>query len=89
MLGLHVAGGDPIVLGVLTKLKAYFAAHGAAEAQPRAVGTLAGLVARQANTLSYLDGFWLTFWFGIVAVLCAACISPAPPGPFTPKRVAS
>lgn len=88
MLGLHVAGGDPVVLGILTKLKAYFLAHGAAEAQPRAVGMLAELVARQANTLSYLDGFWLTFWFGIAALLCAACVSPAPPGPFTPNGAA-
>ncbi|HEY8333051.1 MAG TPA: arabinose ABC transporter permease, partial [Tardiphaga sp.] len=54
-------------------------------AQARGVGTLAALVQREANTLAYVDGFWLTVWFAIAALICVALMSAAPPGPFTPK----
>ncbi|RJF76570.1 MFS transporter [Rhodopseudomonas palustris] len=86
LLGQHVASGDADVVGTLTKLKGVFASHGESLAQARSVGTLAGLVQRQANTLAYLDGFWLTFWCAIAALICAALIGRSPPGPFTPKR---
>jgi DHA2 family multidrug resistance protein len=53
-------------------------------AAARAVGTLSALVAREANTLAYIDGFWLCFWLAMVALFCVALITRAPPGPFTP-----
>ncbi|MCP9627110.1 MFS transporter [Rhodopseudomonas palustris] len=86
LLGQHVASGDADVVGTLTKLKGVFAGYGDSLAQARSVGTLAGLVQRQANTLAYIDGFWLTFWFALAGLVCVALIGRAPPGPFTPKR---
>jgi MFS transporter, DHA2 family, multidrug resistance protein len=84
LLGQHVASGDADVTGILAQLTARFSSHGAGLAQARGVGTLAGLVQREANTLAYIDGFWLTVWFAIAALVCVALIGNAPKGPFTP-----
>lgn len=48
-------------------------------------GSMSSLVQREANTLAYIDGFWLTVWFAIAALICVSLMSAAPPGPFTPK----
>jgi hypothetical protein len=48
-------------------------------------GALCATVQREANTLAYIDGFWLTVWFAIAALGLVALIGRAPPGPFTPK----
>ena len=48
------------------------------------MGTLSALVAREANVLAYIDGFWLTFWIAMIALGLVAMITRAPPGPFTP-----
>lgn len=84
LLGQHVASGDADVAGILTKLDALFSQHGEGLAQGRSIGTLASLVQRQANTLAYIDGFWLTFWLAIAGLVCVALIGRAPKGPFTP-----
>ena len=85
LLGQHVASGDVDVTGILARLSGRFASHGEGFAQARGVGTLATLVQREANTLAYIDGFWLTFWFAIAALICVSMMSRAPKGPFTPK----
>ncbi|MDB5566601.1 MAG: transporter, partial [Tardiphaga sp.] len=85
LLGQHVASGDADVTGILAQLSGRFASHGAGLAQARGVGTLASLVQREANTLAYIDGFWLTVWLAIAALVCVSLIGNAPPGPFTPK----
>lgn len=86
LLGLHVASGDADVSGLLAKLNALFGHHGEGLALARSVGTLSSMVQRQANTLAYIDGFWLTFWFAIAALVCVSLIGQAPAGPFTPRR---
>ncbi len=53
-------------------------------APARAVGSLSALVAREANVLAYIDGFWLTFWLAIAALGFVTLMTRAPPGPFTP-----
>jgi DHA2 family multidrug resistance protein len=70
---------------VLGQLSGLFASHGAAVAPARALGSLSAAVQREANTLAYMDGFWLTVWFAIAALALVALIGRAPPGPFTPK----
>jgi DHA2 family multidrug resistance protein len=45
---------------------------------------LSELVAREANVLAYIDGFWLCFWLAIAALSCVALTTWASPGPFTP-----
>lgn len=76
--------GDVNVVRALKQLADQFAAHGAGSAPARAVGTLASFVAREANVLAYIDGFWLCFWLAMAALGFVALITRAPPGPFTP-----
>ena len=83
-LGQNLGVGDLDVVGILKQLTDQFAAHGTGSAQARAVGTLAGLVQREANVLAYIDGFWLCFWLAVAGLGVVALITRAPPGPFTP-----
>ena len=83
-LGQHIENGSYDVTHLLQQLTGSFASHGVGTAAARAVGTLSSLVAREANTLAYIDGFWLCFWLAMVALFCVALITRAPPGPFTP-----
>jgi DHA2 family multidrug resistance protein len=83
-LGQHVENGSIDLTHALQQLGDIFAAHGSSAAPGRAVATLAALVAREANVLAYIDGFWLCFYFAIAALVVVALITRAPPGPFTP-----
>jgi MFS transporter, DHA2 family, multidrug resistance protein len=83
-LGLHIENGSIDVTQVLKQLADGFASRGVGAASARALGTLSATVAREANTLAYIDGFWLCFWLAISALFCVALITRAPPGPFTP-----
>jgi MFS transporter, DHA2 family, multidrug resistance protein len=83
-LGLHVENGSVDVTHMLQQLANGFASHGMGTAAARATATLSSLVAREANTLAYIDGFWLCFWLAMVALFLTALITRAPPGPFTP-----
>jgi DHA2 family multidrug resistance protein len=85
LIGQHVVNGSVDVNHILAQLSGQFASHGAAAAPARALGSLSAIVQREANTLAYIDGFWLTVWFAIAALALAALIARAPPGPFTPK----
>ena len=70
---------------VLKQLADGLAGHRAATAVARALGTLSAEVAREANVLAYIDGFWLCFWFAMAALVVVSLITRAPPGPFTPE----
>jgi MFS transporter, DHA2 family, multidrug resistance protein len=84
-LGQHVENGSVNVAHMLQQLAQGFASHGASIAPARALGTLAALVQRESNVLAYIDGFWLCFWFAILALLVVSLMTHAPPGPFTPE----
>ena len=83
-LGLHLENGSVDVTRVLRQLADQFAGHGTGTATARALGTLSAQVAREANTLAYIDGFWLCFWLAMAALFLTALITRAPPRPFTP-----
>ena len=83
-IGQHIESGSGNVVRILKELTDSFASRGAATAPARALGTLSALVAREANVLAYIDGFWLTFWLAIAALGFVALMTHAPPGPFTP-----
>ncbi|WP_309945915.1 MFS transporter [Tardiphaga robiniae] len=85
LLGLNLARGDADANHVLAQMAARFVAHGASSAQARATSTLASAVQREANTLAYIDGFWLTAWIAIAALVCVGLMRAAPIGPFSPK----
>jgi DHA2 family multidrug resistance protein len=82
-LGQYVENGSDMVARLLKALGEHFASHGAGSAQARAVATLAAQVQREANTLAYIDAFWLCFWLAMMALVVIAFITRAPPGPFT------
>jgi DHA2 family multidrug resistance protein len=84
-IGLHVESGGVDVTRVLKQLAEGFMGHGAATASARALATLSSEIAREANVLAYIDGFWLCFWLAIVALILVSLITRAPPGPFTPE----
>lgn len=83
-LGQYVENGGSDVVQMLKRLSDQFASHGAGLAAARAVATLAAEVAREANVLAYVDGFWLCFWLAMAGLLGVAFITRAPPGPFSP-----
>jgi len=84
-IGQYVTSAADQVQLILRELTARFSADGTGDATARAVGTLAGIVQREANVLAYIDGFWLTFSLAIMGLLFAAFITKAPPGPLTPS----
>jgi DHA2 family multidrug resistance protein len=84
-LGQHVVNGSVDVNHILAQLSGLVASHGAAVAPVRALGLLSTTVQREANTLAYIDGFWLTVWFAIAALALVALIGRPPQGPFTPN----
>jgi DHA2 family multidrug resistance protein len=87
-LGLHIENGGLDVTRLLKQLSDYFANHGAATAPARALGTLSARVVREANTLAYIDAFWLCFWLAVTALFFMALITRAPAGPYTPTPFA-
>jgi DHA2 family multidrug resistance protein len=84
-IGLHIENGGVDVVRVLKQLTEGFTGHGAGTAPARALATLSAEVAREANVLAYIDGFWLCFWLAIVALILVSLVTRAPPGPFTPE----
>jgi DHA2 family multidrug resistance protein len=84
-LGQHVAIGDADVTALLAKLSGRLAGHDASSAPAQALSSLAALVQREANTLAYIDGFWLTVWFAIGALVLVALLGDSPNGPLTPR----
>jgi len=88
-IGQHIESGGYNVTRMLKQLADSFASHGAATAPARALSSLSALVAREANVLAYIDGFWLTFWLAMIALAFVALMTRAPPGPFTPTPFAA
>lgn len=85
LIGLHVGAGDAGQR--LATLGSHFQPFAADLANHRGLATLAEQIRRQANTLAYIDGFWLTFWVAVAALVLLALVRPARKGPFTPKRM--
>jgi DHA2 family multidrug resistance protein len=83
-LGQHIVNGSVDVNHTLAKMSEHFAGRGGAVAPARALGLLSSIVQREANTLAYIDGFWLTVWFAIAAMALIALIGPSPKGPLSP-----
>ncbi|KAA0070023.1 MFS transporter [Tardiphaga sp. P9-11] len=84
-LGQHLLDGDANLSERIAKLASSLAKADAATASERAVSVIAATVKREANTLSFIDGFWLAFFAAIAGIACIAFMSKPPPGPFTPK----
>jgi len=84
-IGQHIVNGSADVNQMLAKMSGYFSSHDSSVAPARALGLLSSIVQREANTLAYIDGFWLTVWFAIIALVLAAMIGASPQGPLSPR----
>ena len=87
LLGLHLSSSSQKVTGALHGFTAPFTDAGASaqEAGARGVASLAGLVAREANVLSYIDGFQLCYWGALAGIVVVALLGQAPRGPLSPR----
>ena len=88
LVGLHLSAGDTEMAQTLGRLIDRFAEHGAAakSALARATGAVASIVRREANALSIIDGFQVTFWAAIAGLLLISLTRAAPKGPLTPAK---
>jgi DHA2 family multidrug resistance protein len=82
LLGQHVTASSDPVAGMTAQLTTLLRPDDAAAAPARAVAMLAALVRREANTLAYIDGFWLTAAFAVIALFLAAGFRTSPAAPF-------
>jgi DHA2 family multidrug resistance protein len=85
LLGLNVMRGNADAVRVLAQLATRFTSQSGSGAAARATATLAAAVQREANTIAYIDAFWLTTWLAIAALVCVAFMTAPPVGPFSPR----
>ena len=78
LLGQHVTAGSDQVVGMTTRLASLFLPDDSAAAPARSVAILSALVRREANTLAYIDGFWLTAAAAIIALFLTAGFRTSP-----------
>lgn len=88
LLGLHLPVGQGDVTEALKGFTAPFVSAGSSGTASAARGalSLSAVVAREANTLAYIDGFQLTFWAAVAGLVVIALLGPAPMGPLSPKH---
>lgn len=86
LLGLHVPAGGGRTEDALGLLSGVFERDGASPQAlaARSALTLNQLVSQQANVLAYIDGFQLTYWAALVALILVALMGKAPQGPLSP-----
>lgn len=65
LTGLNVERGSEASVSALAALAHKMAGAGAALSQSRATAVLSQQVQKQANVLSYIDAFWLTFFCAV------------------------
>ncbi len=81
LTGLNVERGSEASVSALAALAHKVAGAGAALSQSRATAVLSQQVQKQANVLSYIDAFWLTFFCAIGGLVILAFVTRAPKGP--------
>ncbi|NSZ60021.1 MFS transporter (plasmid) [Agrobacterium tumefaciens] len=83
LTGLNVERGSEASVSALAALAHKMAGAGAALSQSRATAVLSQQVQKQANVLSYIDAFWLTFFCAVGGLVILAFVTKAPKGPLT------
>lgn len=87
LTGLNVERGSEATTSALATLTHKFQAFGQAAAQLRGLSSLTQRVQAQANVLSYIDGFWLTFYAALLGLVLLVFVTRPAHGPLTPKDV--
>lgn len=81
LLALHVEKGSQDTNATLAGLSHKLESAGQALAQSRATSMLSQSIRTQANVLSYIDAFWLTFFCAVGALVILAFVGKARKGP--------
>ncbi len=81
LTGLNLERGSEASVAAISALAGKMAGAGSAVAQSRATAVLAQQVQKQANVLSYIDAFWLTFFCAVGGLVILAFVTKAPKGP--------
>ncbi|NKK91106.1 MFS transporter [Rhizobium leguminosarum bv. viciae] len=81
LIGLNLERGSEESNVTIAALTHRLTSAGQAVAQSRATAVLAQQMQRQANVLSYIDAFWLTFFCAMGGVVILAFVGKAPKGP--------
>jgi DHA2 family multidrug resistance protein len=82
-VGLNVEKGNGTVTGLLSNYTKKFTPFGESTAQSRGMTVLNQHIQAQANVLSFIDGFWLTFAAAIIGLIVLVFVTRAPEGPLT------
>lgn len=85
LIGLNVERGGDLAAAAMANVARHLTPFGQSTAQTRATALLAQQVQKQANVLSYIDGFWLTFIAALMALAALAFVTKPPQGPLIPK----
>ncbi|MBP2485602.1 DHA2 family multidrug resistance protein [Rhizobium leguminosarum] len=83
LTGLNVERGSEASVSALSALSQKMASAGQAIAQSRGLTVLGQHVQKQANVLSFIDAFWLTFFCAVGGLVILAFVTKAPKGPLT------
>jgi DHA2 family multidrug resistance protein len=83
LTGLNVERGSEASVSALSALSQKMASAGQAIAQSRGLTVLGQHVQKQANVLSFIDAFWLTFFCALGGLVILAFVTKAPKGPLT------
>ena len=83
LAGLNVERGSEASVSALSALSQKMASAGQAIAQSRGLTVLGQHVQKQANVLSFIDAFWLTFFCALGGLVILAFVTKAPKGPLT------
>jgi DHA2 family multidrug resistance protein len=89
LLGLHLVAGSPSAEQATGQLAVPFGNRsvGLGDAAAQGIGTLAGLVRREAYVLAYIDAFWLIAWVSLLGILLVLLLRTPPRNPLTPPRI--
>jgi DHA2 family multidrug resistance protein len=83
LVGLNLQRGSEPTVTAIAALARKLASLGQSPSQDRAITLLGQQVQRQANVLSYIDAFWLTFFCAFIALAILVFVQQAPKGPLT------
>lgn len=81
LTGLNLERGSEASISAISALSHKMAHAGQAVSQSRAMAVLAQQVQKQANVLSLIDAFWLTFLCAVGGLVILAFVTKAPRGP--------
>ncbi|QSY97830.1 MFS transporter (plasmid) [Rhizobium bangladeshense] len=82
-VGLNLQRGSEISADAISAIGRALVSSGQSLAAGRATAVLAQHVQKQANTLAYIDAFWLTFYCAMAGLFLLAFVTKAPKGPLS------